>query len=375
MSIEIVPYTSEWEPGVRAFNQRLLTQQGPITFQFQEQHESAFPQSDERVRVSGETFVAVEGGGLVRGAYLLKIQDFWIDGREQTIANLGLPLSEGIVDPRYRFLGVQLAGDAVRRRPLLFCLGMGGLDNPLPRMLRGLGWSLFLVPFRFRLVRPGRCLRQILRLRSTPVRRLVSDALAWTGAGWAIAGLAQGLIARRGPRAEPCQVESVAHFEEWTDEVWEAARGDYQFSAVRDRAAMKALYGSPIAPNQHILKMTRQGRPIGWALVGDKNMDDHRHFGSVRLGSLIDGFARTSDVAAVVAGATRFLERRGVDLIVSNQCHRAWSAGLDAAGFLSGPSNFALALSRDLAARVGPWETRHAEYHFNRGDGDGPINL
>ena len=77
----------------------------------------------------------------------------------------------------------------------------------------------------------------------------------------------------------------------------------------------------------------------------------------------------------MVAAATRFLEKQGVDLIVSNQTHKTWLAGLKAAGFLSGPSNFALALSRDLAACVAPWESRHEDFHFNRGDGDGPINL
>ncbi|MEJ7640555.1 MAG: hypothetical protein WKF75_21935 [Singulisphaera sp.] len=263
---------------------------------------------------------------------------------------MGLPLSEGIVDPRYRFLGVQLAGDAVRRRPLMFCLGMGGMENA-PRMLRGLGWTLFLVPFRFRLARPGHCLRQIPRLRATPARRLASDALAQTGAGWALAGLAQGLIARRGPRVEPCQVETVAHFECWTDEVWEAARGEYLFSAVRDRAAMEALYGGPSAPNLHILKMIRQGSPIGWALVGDSVVEGHRHFGSLRLGSLIDGFARTSDVAAVVAGATRFLEpprRRPhrLEPVPSGVVRRAGRGRLP-----ERPVELRAGPSRDLAAR------------------------
>jgi hypothetical protein len=375
MSTEIVPYTAEWEPAVQAFNQRLLDQQGPITFQFPERHRDELPPPGAGNRVCGERFLAVEDRSVVRGGYLLKIQDFWIDGREQTIANLGLPLSEGIVNPRYRFLGVQLVRDAVRRWPSMFTLGMGGMENPLPRMLGGLGWTMFLVPFRFRFLRPSRCLREIPRLRRSPAQRLASDALALTGAGWAAARVAQALIAWRGPHARECQVESVAHFEDWTDEVWDAARGDYLFSAVRDRAAMEALYGGPSAPNLHILKMTRHGRPIGWALVGDSVVVGHRHFGDLRLGSLIDGFARTVDVPAVVVAATRFLERRGVDLIVSNQCQRAWLAGLQSAGFMRGPSNFALGLTSDLAARVAPWETTHVDYHFNRGDGDGPINL
>jgi len=376
MPIEIVPYTAEWEPAVRSFNQRLTGQTGPIMFQFSERHVTPWivPPGDGR-RLYTEAFLAIEDGTAVRGGYNIKTQDFQVDRQVLSIGNLGLPLSEGIVDPRYGFLGVQLIRDAVRRQPLLYCLGMGGMENALPRLLRSFKWAVFPVPFLFRFSRPGRCLRQIPRLRSTPVRRLACDVLAGTGAAWLGAKLARVVMSRRGPRAERCGSESVAHFESWTDETWAAGRADYLFSAVRDSTTMEALYGGPGGPNFHILKMTRRDKLIGWALVGDTKMKGHRHFGDLRVGSLIDGFARNEDVPAVIAEATRFLERRGVDLIVSNQCHKAWLDGLKSSGFMNGPSNFVLALSKNLAALVAPWETKNPGYHFNRGDGDGPINL
>jgi len=58
-----------------------------------------------------------------------------------------------------------------------------------------------------------------------------------------------------------------------------------------------------------------------------------------------------------------------------DRTHRAWVGGLEAAGFLKGPSNFGLALSKTLAAKIPSCEQRWREFHFNRGDGDGPINL
>jgi len=67
------------------------------------------------------------------------------------------------------------------------------------------------------------------------------------------------------------------------------------------------------------------------------------------------------------------LEQRGVDLIVSNQLHPAWSQALLRSGFRTGPSNYLLALSPALArAATG---AGHDRSHFNRGDGDGPIHL
>jgi hypothetical protein len=68
-----------------------------------------------------------------------------------------------------------------------------------------------------------------------------------------------------------------------------------------------------------------------------------------------------------VRAAASLLEQRGVDLIISNQSHAAWSQALLDAGFRTGPSNYLVALSPALA--------KADQFHFNRGDGDGPIHL
>jgi hypothetical protein len=75
----------------------------------------------------------------------------------------------------------------------------------------------------------------------------------------------------------------------------------------------------------------------------------------------------------VIRAATHVLERRGVDLIVSNQLHAAWGDALRAAGFRQGASNFLLAVSPALAASAGG--AGAGEFHVNRGDGAGPIHL
>jgi hypothetical protein len=88
-----------------------------------------------------------------------------------------------------------------------------------------------------------------------------------------------------------------------------------------------------------------------------------------------------------------------VDLIVSNQLHGAWCTALVESGFRAGPSNYLLALSPALAEAAGggemrrqagvdrlkpvpPWQAEAVgklklalPFHFNRGDGDGPIHL
>ena len=145
--------------------------------------------------------------------------------------------------------------------------------------------------------------------------------------------------------------------------------------AIRDRKNLEALYGGNAFPGLNLLRMTGDRKNIGWASVLDTAMSGHRQFGNLRVGTIVDGCCAPDDAPAVIRAATSFLEQRGVDLIVSNQTHRAWVEGLRASGFLQGPSNFALALSKALAAEIPSCEERWGEFHLNRGDGDGPINL
>jgi len=374
MSIVIQPYTREWEPAVAAFNQRLAPQRMPVHFEFPRRCVSDWLPPREGRRIRQEYFLAVDEENTVRGGYILKTQDFWVDGVVEPIGNLQLPLSEGIVDPRFGFVGVQVVLNALRRQPLLYSLGMGGLQNAYPRLLGGLKWSMFLVPFFFRVVRPAGFLRGFPSLRTSATKRLGVELLAATGAGWLGTCLVQGLAARGTRRAPPCDVEPQGCLGDWADQVWEVSHRQYALAAIRDRNSLESLYGDAF-PGLIFLRMTRDRKDIGWASVLDTPMSGHRYFGDLRVGTIVDGFSALDDAAAVLRAATSFLEQRRVDVIVSNQTHRAWVGGLKACGFLPGPSNFALALSKALAAKIPSCDERWGEFHFNRGDGDGPINL
>jgi hypothetical protein len=306
---------------------------------------------------------------------VLKTQEIWVNGRIETVGNLQLPLSEGIVNPRYGFVGVQLVLNALKRQPLLYSLGMGGLQNPYPRLLIGLKWPASLVPFFFRVVKPYRFLRRIRALRTSATRRLGLDVMAVSGAGWVGTRLLQGMTRRRGRRRPHCNFEAQGSVGDWADRIWEAARSQYMVVATRDRSSLETLYGGSALPGLTFLRMTWQGKEIGWAAVLDTRMSDHRYFGNLRVGTIVDGFALPDDAPAVIRAATSFLERAGVDLVVSNQSHHAWVKGLRESGFLAGPSNFALALAKAFVAKIPSCEEKWCEFHFNRGDGDGPINL
>jgi hypothetical protein len=364
MSIGIQPYLQENVPEVRRFNQRLRGKAFPFP-------ETAVSEGMRPGgRISEERFLAIEDG-VVRGGYLLKRQDFSIGDELLPIGCYRSALSEGIVDNKYVMVGVQLLLHALRREPMLYALGMGGLDRPLPRMLKAAGWTLNVVPFHFRVVHPGRFLRNIRPLRTTAARRLLLDTAARTGLGWA--GIQTFQRARSGSKAAPpATVEMVDGFGDWADDLWTKCRPSYPFIGVRDRPTLGEMYpgGSFIR-----MKVTNHGAVMGWAVALDTPMRDDKHFGDLRVGSIVDCLALPEHAFPVISAARGVLEQRGVDLIVSNQAHRRWASALHEAGFPEGPSNFIFGCSKTLMAKLRAADCGVEQLFLNRGDGDGPIHL
>ncbi len=366
MRITIAPYDETHVPAVKEFNRRIAAANGYREFQLPER--PAPPDGGGRAR--RECFLAVSGEA-VRGGFLLERQEFSFRGERRCAAHYRLPLSEGVLDRAYSGVGIQMLRAALRAEPLLFALGMGGEDRPLPRMLRASGWKIFAVPFYFRAAHPGRVLGELPRLRSSTAKRLAANVARWSGLGPLGIHAVQTLRKHPAGRAD---VEPAPAFEAWADEVWENAQGRYRMIAVRDSRVLNALYPSP-DERFHRLRVTRNGAAVGWALVLDTAMRNDRHFGSLRVGSIADCLAAPEDADVVIKAVSAWLDRRGVDLVVSNQSHGAWRAALECSGFLTGPSNFVFAASKELAALLEPFEAAQNEIHINRGDGDGPIHL
>src|SRR5207237_144017 len=112
MAIAIQPYTPELVPAVRALNSRLSAGGGTREFYFPE---SSVPEWLPKLpgrRLFQEYFLAVDGDA-VRGGYIVKYQDFLINGKVCRIAFYRLPLSEGIINRAYTSVAVIMLRSAL----------------------------------------------------------------------------------------------------------------------------------------------------------------------------------------------------------------------------------------------------------------------
>jgi hypothetical protein len=369
MNLKIVSYVPQLGDAVADFNERLKA--GGSSFSFRPDQPWLPPRDD--ISLFQEFFLACDEGGAVRGAYLLKHQDFWVKNRVTRVSDLGLPLSEGTVNPQYHPVGVFLIRHAIKHSVYMYGLGMGGVTTNVARTLKALGCSLELVPFFFRVVRPIPFLKNIRVLRKSSLRRWLLDLLAYSGIGWA-GNHALRIVLPKPRLGLDVSFHALEEFGTWCDVIWETAKPTYDLVAVRTHDVLNILY--PPSDSKFLkICVTRGGDPIGWAVMLNTRMKNHKQFADMEVGTIVDVFAIPGAESSVIAAATICLEQKGTDLIVSNQASPIWQVALKQAGLLTGPSNFALALSPALRKELGKASLSEASIHINRGDGDGPIHL
>lgn len=367
MAIRIVPYAAEHVSEVKDFNRRLQAGGAPADYTFSETHVPRWLPAAPGAPVYNEFFLALDGE-TVRGAYVLKHQQFSFRGEVRPVVFYHHPFSEGIVNRSYTQVGLHMLMHVIRAHPVLYALGMGGYDRPLPRMLMALKWPHTLVPFYFRVNHPARFLRKMQSLRRGPARRIAADLAAFTGAGWTGIKAIQAISGWRGLRA-PVDVTEEQEFGDWANAVWKECAPSYAMIAVRDAATLRTLY--PASNSRFVRLRVKDGaRTAGWAVVSETQMRGHEQYGDLRVGAILDCLARPEDAAKVMAAAARTLIARDVDVFTSNQSHGAWVSAMRACGFFKGPSNYIFAAAPKLAAMIQPFEECVPLIHLNRGDGD-----
>jgi hypothetical protein len=372
MTLQLEPYSDARIPAVRAFNDRI----SKVAPQFRL---GTAPVAGRDPRAEGrlvftETLLVVDGEH-VRGSVILQHQRFELGGETRPVINIQLPVSEGLVDKQYASVGMWIIKSVLQSYPLAFAVGMGGFDQPLPRLLQAMRWTVQAVPFFFHVHRVRRFLREMPLLRGDPRRRAAASLAAATGLGW-LGVRSYGLWSgRRGLRAPTLQATREAEWGPWADGVWEAAREAFSVSAVRDRLALRELY--PAGSGRYLCyRLTDRGRSVGWAVLLRTQMRGSAAFGNLMVGTVLDCVTVPGYETAAARAVRRLLDGLGVDLSVSNQAHAAWRAAFRDAGYFGGPSNFLLATSKALTEAIrGTGPEGPDRVHIDRGDGDGRIHL
>jgi hypothetical protein len=369
VTIHVRPFEPGDTPAIRRLNERL--RRGGVTTPVYGGGTGPATTSP----ITNRLFVAGDGAE-IRGAVWLREHPFVVGGVVRVLGWLKYPVAESLVDPAFNGVAGSLLLQLLREQPALLALGLGGHATPLARMLGRLGWKGVTVPLWFRAVRPARVLRELTVLRRSWGRRMAAALLANTGVAWLSLRAIEGARSLLTPRPQRGYVaHEVAEFEDWADGVWVESADAYGFTTLRDRAMLQNLY-PPGMKDLRRLRVTRDGRTVGWACVVHHAFSvgpPDRSFGRLTVGQLADALGPPTHAAGVVGAATEYLETAGVDVVFSNQLHGLWTQALRRLGYLEGPSNFAFYRAPAAEKLLAVEPVKSKGLHLTRGDCDGPI--
>jgi hypothetical protein len=372
LKTRVVDYEEAHVPLVKAMNQRLAA--GGSSWGFYDMATPAWLPLETPGQPVSRIFHLVRGDdGEIHGGYCFKEQDFLLDGQVVRLATWQGPVSEGLVDKRFRRVGMQCLMDMRDRNPLLYCWG-GSVQ--LNALLDGLGWTRFATPLAMKVLKPGRVLRMAPFLRERKRLGTLAAIAGASGLGDVAVGLAQWASGLRAGGARAAQWRRVEAFGAWSDAIWDAAKAGYRALAVRTADPQNRLMGRPGWPDAEILEIGPPDAPIGWAAIRLNPLNGDKRFGDLRLGSVLDALARPGEEANVIATAASALASGNADLIVANLTHSRWQRAFAAAGFLASQNKRDFLLSPELGALLDSHGIRCPEdFHMLPIDGDGPFGL
>ncbi len=322
-----------------------------------------------------KNYVLFENESSIKGGYSLKNQLFKINNSFLKIGFYCNPVSAGLFNKKYNICGLLLLNDAQKRSPDIFCLGMGSYQNSLPKLLKGLGWPFKTIPFYFKIYKPFNFLKNIMYLKNNKINYFILSFLNYSGIGWFFIKLLNFfmyLFYFNFKNKIDIQVNQVNEFDGSVKSLWEKINQFYYFSAVRNEIYLNSLYS-----NNKFIKLIflQDNKVIGWSISLCTELNNHKQFGSMKLGSIVDCLSLKNYESIVIEKTSEILKKKNVDLIVSNQSHIFWRKAFTKNSFIRGPSNFIFSPSNDLSKKLNKNINNNDFFHITRADGDGPINL
>ena len=310
MSIKILPYADEHMDEVKAFNTRLNANAGG--FNFPEIATSSELPPNLGHPIEQKYYIARDlETKKIHGGYILKSFPIFKMGQEEKAGNYQLPLSEGIINPQYGMIGIQLYLDAIKKESKLYSLGMGNIERPLPQFLKKMGWRVEGVPFYFKILNPGKVIKNLPAIKNHPKIKpflFFLDHLKVFALGIYLLNFLNKCKVFHIKEVE-CIIES--EFGEWANDLWNNAKNNYAWIATRNAACLNLLYPKN-SPRFIRLHIKRAGQTIGWALVLATQMGEHKQFPFLKLGTIADTLALPGEELTIMKMAADFLTKQNL---------------------------------------------------------------
>ena len=362
--MEFVKYEEALKPLIKDFNKRLYDGGA-------RESNHVFPLGSEELDFSGsenlvyqEIFLAIEAG-FVRGAIIIKHQNYLINGVVRDFVDFQHPLTEAVINKKYSRLSVVLL-NKFSNYDYIHGLGMGGVDQALPQMLKMLKYSVIAVPFFFCPIDFGKLARIVFKKKKIKENALLRcGSILMSQVSYGLSFLRHRFLKKR---LRGFELKAIDEFSDEESDLWEQVKGDYSLIALKTKEELNAVYSNKKF-NFKKYRVYQNKKYLAWFSVLITKFEDDKYFLNSRVCALVDIVGERGNLDRVLDMVKLLSFDNQCDLIIHNNTNAVFNNALKRNQFLEGPSNQAFAIKTNTE------EVDLDRSWITRIDGDGPINL
>ncbi len=313
-------------------------------------------------KIFQEQIVLVEDEEYIRCAAKIKNQNYLLKGKIINFQDIQIPISESIIDRKYLPSNLFFLKNLSNLSKNMHALGMGGVDEPLPKILNKLGFDLFKVDFFFLPLKISTLYN--IFINKININLLKNFSFIFKPLD-SIISLSYKLNCFKNRNIK------IKIFEEFTEQdtlIWEAVKNDFHLIAEKKAENLNIIYSSERFKLTK-LRIYDQEEYLGWLVLKITRHERDKYFADEKTCTIVDLCTEPCNYNIFIKTAKRIAFKDNAGVILMNSLNKEFNYFLKKNLFINSNSNFA------FASKL---ENQHIDLNkswITRGDGDGPINL
>ncbi len=354
-NIRLIEYNKSFNSSLESFNKR-IRDSGNV-----------FPNPEEWQYYEGDLinqkfYVLIDQDKIISAICAIKNQIYLLKGNEINFQFIEYPISLSVVDSKYATDSIFLLKKITSASENMHGIGMGGLEEPLPKILRTLKFKTMLIPFFSYPISIQRFIELILRRKTGyDFKYLISIFCLFDFILKCFHSFKDKFFSKN------FHFEEFNEFADTDNALWDSISNDFDLIAIKNKQNLNALYNK--TPHHlHKFKIFENGKYLGWAILKITKHSKNKYFNNCTTATIVDLLCNQTDYDLFLTIIKRISRINKADMVLVNSTFGKFNDRLKKSHFIPIPSNYGFAYKTNI-------EFSTSNAWLTRADGDGPINL
>ena len=308
--------------------------------------------------INNDYFIVVENNKFIRAVVAIKNQQYLINGKEINFKDIQQPISESIIDKKFLIQNLVFFNKIINLSVNMHGLGMGGLNEPLPKILSKLKFNKYLIPFFIFPISVKKTLYIYLKRKKINFPLKILEILSPIDFFYKfLINFFQNKITQ----------EEFNLFDKKDDELWDKVKLNFDLISFKNKINLNLVYNSKRFDLLKI-RIYKNKNYLGWIVLKITKHNNSNHFFDSKTCTIVDMLCEKIHYNILIKEIKKISLKYNCDVILVNSTYFDFNIKLKNNFFINFNSNFGFVYKTFETFNI------HKSW-ITRGDGDGPINL